>query len=126
MSSQCLNILERFSGSTSTLQHPTSKMLGAVGENMLQEWYQPGPGTIWSEAEVSKKIGYLQLFQRQQSALDSCIHLDHFVFVKCLQPDQAFVDLEEVGHHSSCKQADVHTCPLHHDYRCHCPDRKVH
>ena len=64
-------------------------------EKVPYEWYQPGPNTIWSDAEVCKNIGHLYLVQKQQSTLVSSIRLNHFGLKKCLQPDQAFMEFKK-------------------------------
>ena len=69
-------VLGQFSGWTPNVQQVQGHKLRMVGEEMLQDWYQPSQHTIWSDAEVSSKIYNLQLAPKQQALLKSDIHLN--------------------------------------------------
>ena len=58
------------------------------GVGMLQEWYQPGHKSVWSEDVAFRKLEGLKLASEQQSAVDSGIRPDQWA----LRRDQQGVE----------------------------------
>ena len=66
------------SGRGSNPQPTNARKLGVVGNTLLQDWYQPERGSVWSEGKVLNKLKNLLLVPEQQAILDAGMRLDQF------------------------------------------------
>ena len=70
--STLLDTLDAISGLSSNSQED-KRHLGVVRECMLQSWFQPVHGSVWSEHKVFKRLRNLSLVPEQQISVDSSV-----------------------------------------------------
>ena len=73
--STLLDTSDTISGFSSNSQE-NKRFLGVVGECMLQSWFQPVHGSVWSEHKVFERLKNLLLVPKQQSSVDSGVRVN--------------------------------------------------
>ena len=76
---------------------------------MLQDWFQPQRGTVWSEPRVFGKVKGLRLVPEQHSTVDNGVRVNQFGLTRS-HSQQSFNDLKRrliYSVYASCQTATL-------------------